>query len=160
MLCLEEHHHLIRHCLWHVREMCWVLVAFQLPLILKLASHVQLDAKRTGPELIELVDHSMLQGTFEFKAYICNTHTICWNASLRPAGRQRLKMLFKVFDQHLACLRQKINSCKDVIFCLPTNLCCSLHIHSKHPYYFCKLHCLDLHSLDNARRACSVVYGL
>lgn len=57
------------------------------------------------------------------------------------------KMLFKVFDQHLACLRQRINSCKDVISYLPTNLRCSLHIHSKHPYSFCKLHCLDLHSV-------------
>lgn len=51
--CVEEHHHLMRHCLRCVSQVCWLLVSgFSTATDLNLPSLFQLDAKQTDPKLI------------------------------------------------------------------------------------------------------------
>lgn len=111
-------------------DRCAVLLGgFSAAVDFKLASH---DAKKTKwPELIMIIPccwvHLSSRSTSAIQAHYAGMQVWDLQDSV-------VKMLFIVFDEHLACLRQQRNSCKDVISCLPTNLCSSLHMHSKHPY--------------------------
>lgn len=65
-------------------DRCAVLLGgFSAAVDFKLASH---DANKKYKMTRANYDNSMLPGTFEFTVYICNTGTLCWDASLRPAG--------------------------------------------------------------------------